>query len=85
METNNKELTKQEFKDCNKLYLSLMRVFDDNDFVMRLPVFITSLAYFLSEISEIAVKCDINKEDFIDKLVTATKHVNELKDRKRNR
>lgn len=85
METNNKELTKQEFKDFNKLYLSLMRVFDDNDFAMRLPVFITSLAYFLSEMSEIAVKFGVNKDDFIDKLVTATKHVNELKDRKRNK
>lgn len=82
METNNKELTKQEFKDFNKLYLSLMRVFDENDFAMRLPVFITSLAYFLSEMSEIAVKFGVNKDDFIDKLVTATKHVNELKDRK---
>ena len=82
METNNKELTKQEFKDFNKLYLSLMRVFDENDFAMRLPVFITSLAYFLSEMSEIPVKFGVNKDDFIDKLVTATKHVNELKDRK---
>lgn len=85
METNNKVLTKQEFKDFNKLYLSLMRVFDENDFAMRLPVFITSLAYFLSEMSEIAVKIGVNKDDFIDKLVTATKHVNELKDRKRNK
>lgn len=85
METNNKELTNQEFKDCNKLYLSLMRVFDDNDLVMRLPVFITSLAFFLSEMSEIAMKFGINKDDFIDKLVTATKRVNELKDRKRNK
>lgn len=68
METNNKELTKQEFKDFNKLYLSLMRVFDENDFAMRLPVFITSLAYFLSEMSEIAVKFGVNKDDFIDKL-----------------
>ena len=85
METNKNELTKQEFKDFNKLYLSLMRVFDDNDLVMRLPVFITSLAYFLSEMSEIAVKFGVNKDDFIDKLVTATKRVNELKDRKRNK
>lgn len=85
METNNKELTKQEFKDSNKLYLSLMRVFDDNDFVMRLPVFITSLAYFLSEMSEIAVKFGVNKDDFIDKLEAATKRVDELKDRKRNK
>lgn len=85
METNNKVLTKQEYKDFNKLYLSLMRVFDDNDFAMRLPVFITSLAYFLSEMSEIAVKFGVNKDDFIDKLVTATKRVNELKDRKRNK
>lgn len=85
METNNKVLTKQEFKDFNKLYLSLMRVFDDNDLVMRLPVFITSLAYFLSEMSEIAVKFGVNKDNFIDKLVTATKRVNELKDRKRNK
>ena len=46
METNKNELTKQEFKDCNKLYLSLMRVFDDNNLVMRLPVFMTSLAFF---------------------------------------
>lgn len=46
METNNKELTKQEFKDFNKLYQNLMRVVNDNDFVMRLPVFVTSLAYF---------------------------------------
>lgn len=82
METNKNELTKQEFKDFNKLYLSLMRVFDDNDLVMRLPVFMTSLAYFLSEMSEIAVKYGINKDGFIDSLATATKHVNELKDRK---
>ena len=85
METNNKVLTKQEFKDFNKLYLSLMRVFDENDFAMRLPVFITSLAYFLSEMSEIAVKFGVNNDDFIEKLVTATKRVNELKDRKRNK
>lgn len=85
METNKNELTKQEYKDFNKFYLSLMRAIDDNDFVMRLPVFITSLAYFLSEMSEIAVKFGVNKDDFIDKLVTATKHVNELKDRKRNK
>ena len=59
-----------------------MRVFDDKELVMRLPAFIASLAYFLSEMSEIAVKFGVNKDDFIDKLVTATKHVNELKDRK---
>lgn len=85
METNDKVLTKQEYKDFNKLYQRLMRVFDDNDLVMRLPVFITSLAYFLSEMSEIAVDFGINKDDFIEKLVTATKHVNELKNRKRNK
>lgn len=82
METNKNEQTEQEFKDCNKLYLSLMRVIDDNEFVMRLPVFMTSLAYFLSEMSEIAVKYGINKDGFIDSLATATKHINELKDRK---
>lgn len=82
METNKNEPTEQEFKDCHKLYLSLMRVFDDNEFVMRLPVFMISLAQFLSEMSEIAVKFGVNKDDFIDKLVTATKHINELKDRK---
>ena len=82
METNKNEPTEQEFKDCHKLYLSLMRVFDDNDLVMRLPVFMTSLAHFLSETSEIAAKYGINKDDFIDTLAAATKHVNELKDRK---
>lgn len=82
METNKNELTKQEFKDFNKLYLSLMRVFDDEELVMRLPAFMTSLAYFLSEMSEIAAKYGINKDDFIDILAAATKHVNELKDRK---
>ncbi len=82
METNKNELTRQEFKDFNKLYLSLMRAFDDNDLVMRLPVFIASLAYFLSEMSERAVIYGINKDDFIDSLAAATKHVNELKDRK---
>lgn len=82
METNKNELTKQEFKDSNKLYLNLMRVFDDKELVMRLPVFMTSLAFFLSEMSEKAVKYGINKDGFIDSLATATKHVNELKDRK---
>lgn len=85
METNKNEPTEQEFKDCHKLYLSLMRVFDDNEFVMRLPVFMISLAQFLSEMSQIAMKCGINKDDFIDELVTAIKYVNELKDRKRNK
>lgn len=82
MKTNNNEPSKQEFKDSNKLYLNLMRVFDDKELVMRLPAFMTSLAYFLSEMSEIAAKYGINKDDFIDSLATATKHVNELKDRK---
>ena len=82
METNKNEPTEQEFKDSNKLYLSLMRVFDDKELVMRLPAFIATLAYFLSEMSEIAEKCGINKDGFIDSLATATKHVNELKDRK---
>lgn len=85
MKTNKNEPTKQEFKDCNKLYLNLMRVFDDKDLVMRLPVFMTSLAYFLSEMSERAVIYGINKDDFIDSLAAATKRVNELKDRKRNK
>lgn len=82
MKTNKNEPTEQEFKDCHKLYLSLMRVFDDNDLVMRLPLFMTSLAHFLSETSEIAAKYGINKDDFIDSLAAATKHVNEFKDRK---
>lgn len=82
METNKNEPTEQEFKDCHKLYLSLMRVFDDNDLVMRLPLFMTSLAHFLSETSEIAAKYGINKDDFIDSLAAATKHVNEFKDRR---
>lgn len=82
MEANDEELTKQEFENLSKLYQSLMRVINDNDFAMRLPVFITSLAYFLSEMSEIAVDFGVNKDDFIDSLATATKHVNELKDRK---
>lgn len=82
METNKNEPTEQEFKDCHKLYLSLMRAFDDNDLVMRLPLFMTSLAHFLSETSEIAAKYGINKDDFIDSLAAATKHVNEFKDRK---
>lgn len=85
MKTNKNEPTEQEFKDCHKLYLSLMRVIDDNEFVMRLPVFMVSLAQFLSEMSQIAMKCGINKDDFIDELVTAIKYVNELKDRKRNK
>ena len=59
-----------------------MRVFDDKELVMRLPALMTSLAYFLSEMSEIAARYGINKDDFIDSWVTATKHVNELKDRK---
>lgn len=82
METNKNESTEKEFKDSNKLYLSLMRVIDDNDFVMRLPVFIISLAQFLTEMSEIAMKFGINKDDFIDELVTAIKYLNELKLRK---
>lgn len=82
METNKNEPTEQEFKDGHKLYLSLMRVFDDNDLVMRLPVFMTLLAHFLSEMSEIAAKYGINKDDFIDSLAAATKYVNELEDRK---
>lgn len=82
METNKKEPTEKEFKDCNKLYLKLMRVFDDEEFVMRLPAFMTSLAYFLSEMSEITAKYGMNKDDFIDSLAAAIKHVNELKDRK---
>ena len=61
-----------------------MRVVDDNGFVMRLPVFMISLAQFLSGMSEIAMKFGINNDDFIDELVTAIKYVNELKDRKRN-
>lgn len=82
METNKNEPIEQEYKDSNKLYLSLMRVFDDKELVMRLPAFIASLAYFLSEMSEIAEKYGLNKDGFIDSLATATKHVNELKLRK---
>lgn len=85
METNDEELTMQEFKDFNKLYQNLMRAIDDNDFVMRLPVFVTSLAYFLSEMSEIAVKFGFNKDNFIEMLATATKRVNERKERKKNK
>ena len=85
METNKNEPTKQEFKDCNKLYLNLMRVFDDKELVMRLPAFMTSLAYFLSEMSEIAVKFGFNKDNFIEMLATATKRVNERKERKKNK
>lgn len=82
METKKNESTEKEFKDSNKLYLNLMRAFDDEELVMRLPAFMTSLAYFLSEMSEIAEKYGLNKDGFIDSLATATKHVNELKLRK---
>lgn len=82
METNKNEPTEKEFKDSNKLYLNLMRAFDDEELVMRLPAFMTSLACFLSEMSEIAAKYGINKDDFIASLAIATKHVNELKLRK---
>lgn len=82
METNKNEPTEKDFKDSNKLYLNLMRAFDDEELVMRLPSFMTSLAYFLSEMSEIAAKYGINKDNFIASLAIATKHVNELKLRK---
>lgn len=85
METNKNEPTEKEFKDFNKLYLNLMRAFDDEELVMRLPTFMTSLAYFLSEMSERAVKYGINKDDFIDSLAAATKYVNELEDKKTNK
>lgn len=85
METNDEELTKQEFEDFSKLYRNLMRAIADNDFGMRLPAFIASLAYFLSEMSEIAVKYGINKDNFIEMLATATKRVNERKERKKNK
>ena len=85
METNKNEPTEKEFKDRNKLYLNLMRAFDDEELVMRLQTFMTSLAYFLSEMSERAVKYGINKDDFIDSLAAATKYVNELEDKKTNK
>nr|DAO41739.1 MAG TPA: hypothetical protein [Crassvirales sp.] len=85
METNDEELTKQEFEDFSKLYRNLMRAIADNDFGMRLPAFIASLAYFLSEMSEIAVKFGFNKDNFIEMLATATKRVNERKERKKNK
>ena len=82
MEINRIEITKQDEKDCKKLYTALMNTVMNNSENMKLIVIASSLANFLSAVSETMEPFGINKDKFIDLVMNSVKRLNELKEQK---
>lgn len=80
METKETEITEQDVKKGNELYLALREVLNGKDFEMSTLALVTALAKFLSDISDIAEQSGIDRETFMKFLVLATKKVDMLKE-----
>lgn len=84
METNKEEIIEKEAKKSDELYSALIDTLYGKDFVMSTPAFITALAKFLSDMSDIAEKFGTDREIFMKSLMLATKKVDMLKDSQNN-
>ena len=76
MKVNEIKSTKQDEKDCKKLYTALMNTMMNNSENMKLIVIASSLVNFLSAVSETMEPFGINKDKFID-LVLSLIHISE--------
>lgn len=82
MEVNGIEFTKQDEKDCKNLRMALTKAMLDNIEDMKLIGIASSLADFLSAVSETMEPFGINKDKFIDLVMNSVKRLNELKEQK---
>lgn len=80
METKETEITEQDVKKCNELYSTLREVLNGKDFEMSTLAFVTALAKFLSDSSDIAEQSGTDRETFMKFLVYATMGVDMLKE-----
>ena len=85
MKTNGIEFTKQDEKDIQNLYTALVDAMKGNSKNMKLIATASSLANFLSAVSETMEPYGIGKDKFIDLVMNNAKHLNKLKEQKRNK
>ena len=85
MEINGIEFTKQDEKDCKNLRMALTKAMLDNIENMKLIGIASSLADFLSAMSEAMEQCGIGKDKFIDFVMNNAKRLNKLKEQKRDK
>lgn len=80
METKETEITEQNIEKCKELYSALMDALIGKNLVMSTHSFISALAKFLSDMSDIAEQFGTDRETFMKNLVYVTKRVDMLKD-----
>lgn len=85
MEINGIEFTKQDEKDCKNLRMALTKAMLDNIEDMKLIGIASSLADFLSAMSEAMEQCGIGKDKFIDFVMNNAKYLNKSKEQKREK
>lgn len=85
MKINGIEITKQDEKDSKKLYTSLVDTMKGNSKNMKLIAIASSLANFLSAVSETMEPYGISKDKFIDFVMNNAKYLNKLKEQKGNK
>lgn len=85
MKINGIEITKQDEKDSKKLYTALVDAMKGNSKNMKLIATASSLANFLSAVSETMEPYGISKDKFIDFVMNNAKYLNKLKEQKGNK
>ena len=85
MKINGIEITKQDEKDSKKVYTSLVDTMKGNSKNMKLIAIASSLANFLSAVSETMEPYGISKDKFIDFVMNNAKYLNKLKEQKGNK
>lgn len=85
MKINGIEITKQDEKDIQNLYTALVDAMKGNSKNMKLIATASSLANFLSAVSETMEPYGISKDKFIDFVMNNAKYLNKLKEQKGNK
>ena len=85
MKVDGVEITKQDEKDIQNLYTALVDAMKGNSKNMKLIATASSLANFLSAVSETMEPYGISKDKFIDFVMNNAKYLNKLKEQKGNK
>lgn len=80
METKETKIAEQDIKKGSELYSALMDALNSKELKMSTLAFITAIAKFLSDLSDIVEQSGIDRESFLKTLVLITKRVDMLKD-----
>lgn len=85
MKVDGVEITKQDEKDIQNSYTALVDAMKGNSKNMKLIATASSLANFLSAVSETMEPYGISKDKFIDFVMNNAKYLNKLKEQKGNK